>query len=92
MPVASVGSPRDIRLCRGTTGLLIINPPLKDFWRLDFSRGFYYSSKILAKFSLAFIILKKFPPAAGSYYYIFLRRPNLGSLGVDFLTKLPFLP
>ena len=66
--------------------------PLKDFWPPDFSRGFYYSSKILANFSLAFIILKKIPPAAGSYYSIFLRRPILGSLGVDFLTKLPFLP
>ena len=80
-------------LNHNTTGVLIIKPPpLKDFWPPDFSRGFYYSSKILAKFSLAFIILKKFPPAAGSYYYIFLRRPNLGSPEVDFLTRSAFLP
>ncbi len=71
---------------------IIITPPLKDFWPPDFSRGFYYSSKILAIFSLAFIILKKFPLAAGSDYYIFLRRPILGSLVVDFFAKLPFLP
>ncbi len=43
-------------------------------------------------FFLALIILKKIPPAAGSYYYIFLRRPNLGPPGVDFLNKICVFP
>ena len=46
---------------------------------------------ILAIFFLALIILKKIPPAAGSYYYIFLRSPNLDPPGVDFLAKFAFL-
>ena len=75
----------------GATGLLII-PPLKDFRAPDFHVCFYYSQLFWQKSEFAFIILKKFSPAAGSYYYIFLRRPNLGSPEVDFLTKFAFLP
>ena len=38
-------------------------------------------------FFLTLIILKKNPPATGSYYYIFLRRQNLDPPGDDFLSK-----
>ena len=81
-------SAHDVCLCVLVTGLLIIKPPLKDFRAPDFHVCFYYSQLFWQKSEFAFIILKKFSPAAGSYYYIFLRRPNLGSPEVDFFYKI----
>ena len=41
------------------TGLLIITPPLKDFWTPKFSKVFYYLQKIWQFFCQVFIIHKK---------------------------------
>ena len=75
-----------------TTGELLLTPPLKDFWAPKFSKGFYYLQKIWQFFCKVFIIHKKKSPAAGFYYLQNFWSSNLGPPGVDFFTKMLFLP
>ena len=64
------------------TGVLIITPPLKDFWRLDFEQ----------KFSLLLLLYFFLDKIFFCFYYFTFFGPNLGSSEDVFYTKFPFPP
>ena len=72
------------------TGLLIINPPpLRIFEILLFSHLLLFS-KNLELFSQLLLVSKKFPPAAGFYYFQFFWAQNLTSEKLIFRQKSRF--